>query len=60
MCNCFKAAKSSLVMGCSTTEQRKNVFLCDGVLENETKIFLRWASSSKLPGLDHDGSWNIE
>lgn len=60
MSNCFKASKISLTLCCSMGEQRKSIFFHDEVLENETKIFLCCAPSSKIPGLSNFGSWHIQ
>lgn len=56
MSNCFKASKISLTFCCSMGEQRKSIFFHDEVLENETKVFLCCAPSSKIPGLNNFGS----
>lgn len=55
----FKSAKNFLAMGSVIAKHRK-IVLCDGALQNEAKISLFWALSSKIPGLDHHGSWNFK
>lgn len=59
VCKHFKAAKNFLAMGCVITKHRK-IVRCDGALENETKFFLCWESSPKIPGLNHHGSWSFK
>lgn len=46
-------------MGSVIAKHRK-IVLWDEALQNEAKISLFWASSSKIPGLDRHGSWNFK